>query len=207
MTNTLHRRGTEEALSQDFVLFATPSRSFSPELPDKMRRFTEICLKHRPVNMGKIENMAIRRIDPRRLHEEMQDQIGISAVFDNVDSLASAIADLKAADLGIPINVSGLLEKVQRCCERAGIKRHSVEQSLGVFGNKDRLPPQEIVEINALCGHGMVSFNLIKKVADEVKLGRMTAEQGAYLLAKPCECGAFNPMRAQQVLEALRLKG
>ncbi|RJP15665.1 MAG: hypothetical protein C4520_19780 [Candidatus Abyssobacteria bacterium SURF_5] len=207
MTNTLHRRGTPQTLRQDFVLFATPSRSLSPDLPDKMKRFTEICLRHNPLNMAKIENMAMRRVDPRRLKEEMQDQIGITAVFDNPDSLASAIAELKEADLGIPINVSGLLEQVKECCGKAGITRHSVEQSLGIFGKKEKLPPPEIVEINTLCGHGMVSFNLIKKVADEVKLGRMTPEQGAYLLAKPCECGAFNPVRARQVLEALRMKG
>jgi len=207
MTNTLHRKGTQEALRRDFVLFATPSRSLSPELPDKMKRFTEICLKHKPINMAKIENMAMRRVNPLRLDEEMRDEIGITAVFDNVDSLAAAIAELKAADLGIPINVSGLLEEVKQCCEKAGIKRHSVEQSLGVFGKRAKLPPQEMVEINSLCGHGMVSFNLIKKVSDEVKLGRMTPEQGAYLLAKPCECGAFNPVRARQVLESLRMKG
>ena len=81
------------------------------------------------------------------------------------------------------------------------------EQSLGVFGSLDKLPPREVREINSMCGHGMVSFNLIKKVIEEVKLGRMTPEQGAHLLAKPCECGAFNLTRARQVLEAVRMKG
>ena len=207
MTNTLHRKGGADALRHDYVLFATPSRSLSPDLPAKMARFTEICLRHRPVNMAKIENMAMRRVDVRRLQEEMHGQIGITAVFDTEEALASAIAELKEADLGIPINVSGLLESVQRCCRKAGITRHSVEQSLGTFGRTEKLPPKELVEINSLCGHGMVSFNLIKKVSDEVKLGRLTPEEGAYLLAKPCECGAFNPTRARHVLEALRLKG
>ncbi len=114
---------------------------------------------------------------------------------------------MKEADLGIPINISGLLEEVSECCKKAGLERHSTEQSLGIFGRKDGLPPREMVELNSMCGHGMVSFNLIKKVADEVKVGRMTSEQGAYHLAKPCECGAFNPTRARQVLEALRMKG
>ncbi len=207
MTNTLHRKGTAEALRRDFVVFATPTRSISPELPDKMRRFTEICLKHRPVNMAKVENMAMRRVDARRIEEEMKDEIGITATYDNVEAVASVIAELKEADLGVPINVSGLFEEVKECCEKAGLKRHSVEQSLGVFGRKDRLPPRELVEMNSMCGHGMVSFNLIKKIIDEVKLGRMTPEQGAYHLAKPCECGAFNPTRAKELLEALRMKG
>jgi hypothetical protein len=207
MTNTLHRRGTPEALKNDFVVFATPSRSMSPELPAKMKRFTEIVLKHKPVNVGKVENMAMRRVDPRRIDEEMQDQIALTATFDNVEAVASVVAALKEADLGIPINISGLLEEVSACCKGAGLKRHSAEQSLGVFGKAERLPPREVVEINTMCGHGMVSFNLIKKVVEEVKLERMTAEEGAYHLAKPCECGAFNPTRARQMLEALRMKG
>ena len=207
MTNTLHRKGAPEALKNDFVLFATPTRSISAELPDKMKRFTEICLKHKPVNVAKVENMAMKRVDPRRIEEEMRDEIAITATFDNVQAVAAAIEDLKEADLGIPINISGLLEEVDECCKKSGLKRHSTEQSLGVFGRKDRLPPREVVEINSMCGHGMVSFNLIKKVIEEVKLERMTPEQGAYHLAKPCECGAFNPTRARLLLEALRMKG
>jgi len=207
MTNTLHRKGTTNALKRDFVVFATPTRSISPELPEKMKRFTEICLKHKPVNMAKVENMAMKRVDPRRIEEEMRDEIGITATFDNVEAVAALIADLNSADLGIPINVSGLLDEVSECCKKVGRTRHSAEQSLGMFGKKEKLPPAEIVEINSMCGHGMVSFNLIKKIIDEVKLGRMTPEQGAYHLAKPCECGAFNPTRAEELLEALRLKG
>jgi hypothetical protein len=207
MTNTLHRKGSPEALRGDFVVFATPTRSLAPDLPEKMKRFTEIVLKHGPVNVSKVENMAMRRVDPRRIGEEMQDQLALTATFDNAEAVAAVIADLKEADLGVPINVSGLLEEVKQCCGKAGLTRHSVEQSLGVFGRTDRLPPRELVEINSMCGHGMVSFNLIKKVIEEVKLNRMTPEQGAYHLAKPCECAAFNPTRARQMLEALRMKG
>ena len=207
MTNTLHRKGTPEALKSDFVLFATPSRSMSPDLPEKMRRFTAIVLKHKPVNISKLENMAMKGVDIRRIDEEMQDEIALTATFDNVEAVASVVEELKEADLGIPINISGLLEETGECCRKAGLTPHSAEQSLGIFGRTDRLPPREIVEINTMCGHGMVSFNLIKKIVEEVKLERMTPEQGAYHLAKPCECGAFNPTRARQMLEALRMKG
>ena len=207
MTNTLHRKGTPEELREDFVVFATPSRSMSPELPEKTNRFTEIVLKHGPINVAKIENMAMRRVDSRRIDEEMKGMMALTATFDNVEAVASVVADLKEADLGIPINISGLLEEVSECCRKAGMTRHSAEQSLGVMGNTDRLPEREIVEINTMCGHGMVSFNLIKKVIEEVKLERMTPEDGAYHLTKPCECGAFNPTRARRMLEALRMKG
>ncbi|MCP4757113.1 MAG: hypothetical protein GY866_40130 [Proteobacteria bacterium] len=206
MTNTLHRKGPPHKLKNDFVVFALPKAGVK-DLIGKLIRFTNICLKHKPVNMGKVEDRSLRRIDPRRLEEEMAGKIGLTATFDNIDALAAMIADLQEADLGISINVSGLLDEVDRCCGKEGMMRHSTEQSLGVFGRTDLLPPWPIVEINSMCGHGLVSFNLIKRVLDEVKLARMTPAEGAWHLAKPCECGAFNLTRAAQMLEELRLKG
>jgi hypothetical protein len=206
MTNTLHRKGTEESLRQDFVVFAM-AKGDIPDLANKLNRFTQICLKHKPVNMSRIEDGVPRRINLRRIDQEMQNRVGHSATFDNVSALSALITDLKEADLGISINVSGLLEEVNRCCQKIGLQRHSTEHSLGVFGKTQMLPPWPIVEINSMCGHGLVSFNLIKKVVDEVKAERMTPEEGAFQLAKPCECGAFNPTRAQQLLEKLRMHG
>ncbi len=104
------------------------------------------------------------------------------------------------ADLGISITVSGLLEEVQTCCRKGGIERHSVEHSLGIWGAKDRLPEREILEVNTLCGHGLVSFNLIRKMVEYVRLRRLTAKEAARTLAKCCECGVFNPVRAEQLL-------
>ncbi|MCP4749966.1 MAG: hypothetical protein GY866_03675 [Proteobacteria bacterium] len=206
MTNTLHRKGTPEELRQDFVVFAMPRRGVD-NLIQKLIRFTNICLKHKPVNMNKIEDMAARRIDPLRMEEEMEKKIGLTATFDDIEKMAAVVSDLKEADLGISINISGLLQEVDECCRKTGMKRHSTEQSLGIFGKTEKLPPPRIVEMGTLCGHGLVSFNLIKKIIDEVKLERMTPEEGAYHLAKPCECGAFNPTRAKQLLEEIRLCG
>ncbi len=209
MTNTLHRRGSQEELENDFVVFALPKLDIFPleELIKKLKAFTKICLRHGPINMGKLEDFHLSRVDPTRIEEDMQDSIALTAVYDNTESVAALINDLKKADLKISINISGLLEATDRCCKQSGIKRHSVEQSIGVFGQTDRLPPREIVEINTLCGHGLVSFNLIQKIIEEIKLERMTSRQGALYLAKPCECGVFNIHRAQDILERLRLHG
>jgi len=109
---------------------------------------------------------------------------GAAAVFTDLDTLQKVIAELIRADLGISINISGLLEEVQACCRKAGMERHSVEHSLGVWGAKDRLPEREILEVNTLCGHGMVSFNLIRKMVEYVKLRRLTSQKAANLMAK-----------------------
>lgn len=205
MTNTLHRKGSAESLKHDFVIFASPSGRI-PDLVKKLIRFTQICLKHQPVNMNHVDREGIHQVDPRRIQEEMKKKIGMTATFDNPEALAAVITELKEADLGISINVSGLLEEVKTCCEAIGMQRHSAEQSLGIFGKTELLPTLPVVKINTLCGHGLVSFNLINKIIDEVKAERMTPVEGAYHLAKPCQCGAFNPTRAKQLLEELRLR-
>ncbi len=58
-----------------------------------------------------------------------------------------------------------------------------------------------------MCGHGMVSFSFIRKMIDYVKLGRLTPKEAAKMLAKCCECGAFNPSRAEALLERVRKIG
>ena len=113
------------------------------------------------------------------------------------------MAELIEADLGISINVSGLLDNVQQCCRSKGTERHSVEQSLGFFGSRDRLPEREILVLNTLCGHGLVSFNLIRKMIEYVKLRRLTPKEAAKIMGKCCDCAVFNPARAEHLLEKM----
>jgi hypothetical protein len=114
------------------------------------------------------------------------------------------VEDLIRADLGISINISGLLDDVQACCRKAGIERHSVEHSLRFWGAKDRLPEREILEFSTMCGHGMVSFNLVRKMIEHVRLRRLTPKEAAKIMAKCCECGVFNPSRAEMLLEKVK---
>ena len=122
-------------------------------------------------------------------------------MFTEVDTLQKVVADLVEANLGISINISGLLEGAHECCNKSGIQKHSVEQSLGFWGATDRLPEREILEVNTLCGHGMVSFNYIRKMMENVKMRRLTPGEAAHILGKCCECAVFNTERAEQLLE------
>jgi len=58
-----------------------------------------------------------------------------------------------------------------------------------------------------MCGHGMVSFNLIRKMIEYVKLRRLTPKKAAKIMTKCCECGVFNPVRAETLLEKVRKGG
>jgi len=203
MTNTLHRRGTRDSLKNDYVVFSLPARSVNAQgSAPKVQEFMRICLKYNPVNMGdgRHGNVLKDNVDIQEFIAQKKDGEMAAAVFTDMEAVQKVIAELIEADLGISINVSGLLEEVQTCCRKGGIERHSVEHSLGIWGAKDRLPERETLEVNTLCGHGLVSFNLIRKMVEYVKLRRLTAEEAARTLAKCCECGVFNPVRAEQLL-------
>lgn len=207
MTNTLHRLGDREGLKGDFVIFAHTAKGINREgSGPKIQEFMRICLKYNPVNIGDAKQGNIHQddIDIQTLISKQGDGAPAAAVFTDLDTLQKVIEELIRADLGICINISGLLDEVHECCKRAGIERHSVEHSLGFWGAKDRLPERHILEIHTMCGHGMVSFNLIRKMIEYVKAGRLSPKKAAKVLAKCCECGAFNPKRAEILLERFK---
>ncbi len=208
MTNTLHRQGTSEGLKNDYVIFAHTAKGITCEgSAPKLQEFMRICLKYDPVNIGdgKQGNIHQYDIDIQKLISNQGDGAGAAAVFTDLDTLQKVIEELTRADLGISINISGLLDGVQQCCRKAGIERHSVEHSVGFWGAKDRLPEREILEFNTMCGHGMVSFNLVRKMTEYVKLRRLTPKKAAKIMAKCCECGVFNPLRAETLLEKMKI--
>src|SRR4030042_4826843 len=206
MTNTLHRQGNAQNLKNDYVIFAHTAKGITREgSAPKLHEVMRICLKYDPVNIGNGKQGNIRQddIDIQKLIANQGDGAGAAAVFTDLETLQKVVEDLVQADLGISINISGLMDEVKACCRRAGIERHSAEHSLGFWGSKDRLPEREILEFNSMCGHGMVSFNLIRKMIEYVKLNRLTPKKAARIMAKCCECGAFNPVRAEALLEKI----
>ena len=208
MTNTLHRQGSREGLQGDYVIFATSAAGYNKDgSGEKKKEFLRIALRHRPVNVGSVTEGNLQTRSAEEILDAITDDSGAAAVFADVDSLCAVIADLVSADLGISITVSGLLDEVQGCCGRHGFSRHSAEHSLGIRGRTELLPRRAVMELQTMCGHGMVSFNFIQKMIDWVKLGRATPVEAARYLARPCECGVFNPVRAEMLLEEARRLG
>ena len=211
MTNTLHRYG--ESFDDDYIVFAIPARGLNDtNAVEKLRRFLEIARKHNPVNMGDATRSSIFRPskdlnpmvhwrrnggpEPEEVIKGVSSPGTVAAVFDNPDNVVAFIEDLKQADLGMSINISAALDQAQECARRAGLERHSVEYSLGFFGQTDRMASRTTLELSTMCGHGMLSFNLVQKLIEWVKQGRRTPEQASTTLARFCSCGVFNPTRA-----------
>lgn len=125
----------------------------------------------------------------------------VAAVFDNRMAAEDFVTAVKNADLGLSVNVSTSIDGAEQCCFAAGIARHSVGYSLGFEGDTSKLPESNVLLLSTMCGHGMVSHALAKKMIDWVKEGRRTPEQAACYLTRFCSCGVFNPARAARLLE------
>jgi hypothetical protein len=208
MTHTLHRTGSPESLGRDYVLLFMPSKDINHVgSGPKLRRMLEICLENGAIRIGdcRLGNEYYQGgVDKLLAHVE--DRAVVHGVFNDPDKVVAALKQLKTEDLGLSVVVSGLFEKVRECCGKSGLTPHTVNNTLGRWGKTDRLPPQDVLELNTMCGHGMVTVKLIEDTAAKVKRGEMTAEQGAERLFKPCMCGIFNADRAARLLTAMSAK-
>jgi hypothetical protein len=218
MTNTLHRFGPAESFHDDYVVFAMCSkgRNDQDSLP-KLKRFLELARAHKPVNLGDaIHGGALRpskNMNPsshwqRDITPDFEGVINgltgpttVAAVFDNRIAAEDFVKAVKDADLGLSINISTSIDGAEQCCFAAGIPRHSVGYSLGFEGATEKLPGSKVMMLSTMCGHGMVSHSLAKKLIDWVREGRRTPEQAASYMTRFCSCGVFNPTRAARILE------
>ena len=218
MTNTLHRFGPAESFRDDYVVFAIASKGKN-ELGalERLRKFLEMAIPFKPVNLGDaIHGGALRpsrEMNPashwnRDLTPDFQAVIDgldtpctVAAVFDNKVAAEDFVTAVREADLGVSVNISTSVDGAEQCCHAAGIPRHSVGYSLGFEGKTELLPNSKVLLLSTMCGHGMVSHSLAKKMIDWVKEGRRTPEQAASYMTRFCSCGIFNPTRAKRVLE------
>ena len=201
MTHTLHRRGSAESLSGDYVMMMIQAVGHNEEghIP-KVQEFLRIALRHNPVNIGSVSGGGM--IDKSEEVIANAAKIG-HAVFTNQEDVTAALKELKEADLGLSVIVSGIYEKVDACIEKAGLKHHTGNFSLGVWGKTEKLPGNDLLEVTTMCGHAMISPNLVKEMVKEIKAGTKTPEKAAKLLAPNCDCGVFNIKRAADLMKAM----
>src|SRR2546426_11841628 len=139
MTNTLHRYSEHyafaapphpEPIRDDYIVFAMASKGVNDDnLVEKYRTFLRLALKHQPVNIGdatKGGNIRPRqdlnpsahwrrdhRPDPEQVIAETEGHTTVAAVFDNYEAMEKFVEELKAADLGISINISAPIDEAK----------------------------------------------------------------------------------------------
>ncbi|MCK4789682.1 MAG: hypothetical protein KAV87_38430 [Desulfobacteraceae bacterium] len=202
MTHTLHRMGEAENLKGDFVIFTMSAKTVNaPGSGAKMRQFFEILEKYDYVNFGDMKTGNALNVDRQTIYDNIQDTSIVHFVFEDKEAVAEILDKLKKAELGTSVVVSGLVEVTDELCKKAGLKMHTVEFSGGIHGKLELLPDREILEITTMCGHGMVASNLAREMIMQIKKGKKTLKEACLELAKPCQCGVFNPKRAAELFK------
>lgn len=204
MSHTLHRRGTIANLKNDYVIFAMSAKGINEvDSNINLRKFLETINRFNPTNLGDMKT-GNSFITPRSvIIENTKDTSIVHGVFDNRVNFIQALQAIREADLGVSVIVSGLFDDTGECCRQAGVSPHTCEASLGIWGNTERLPDEDILCFTTMCGHGMVAFSLVRKMIEDIKAGFRTVREAAEELAKPCQCGVFNPSRAEAMLEEI----
>lgn len=224
MTNTLHRFGNAESFADDFVVFAMACKGAfrQPDPLPRLRRFLQIAIEYGPVNLGDARHGGAvrpsRRMNPlahwardhapdfQAVVDGLTDVTTCAAVFDNQEAAERFVTRIRQEDLGLSVNISTSVAGAEDCCQAAGLPRHSVGYSLGFEGRTEKLPNAQVLMLSTMCGHGMISHSLAKKMIDFVKENRRTPGEAAATLTRFCSCGVFNPVRARRILEDARTK-
>jgi len=204
MTHTLHRRGDNASLSEDYVMLIMPARGVNFDgSEEKMRQIWEVISHYEGElpNFGNASDGNSHRTTMEVLKKATS--MIAHAVFRDRETLKACLKELKERDFGISVVISGLYEDVEKLCAEVDLSPHTVEHSLGIHGKTERLPDENILEITTMCGHAMVSPNLIAYLAAEIDEGKIAYEEAAKELSKMCDCGIFNPYRAEKLLRKM----
>jgi hypothetical protein len=220
MTNTLHRFGNAESFYDDYVISAIAAADKNDEgAVPKLKQFLRICKKYGPVNMGNGMRGAVapendlgpsvhwkRKDTPdwEEVIEGITKPIMVAAVFSSFEKAEECLRHVVDADLGLSVNISTSVENARHLAEKCGLKRHSVEYSLGFNDPHNLMANSQVVAVSSMCGHGMISSNLAKKMIDMVREGRRSPEKAAVTLQRFCPCGIFNTDRAIRLFEEAR---
>jgi hypothetical protein len=194
LTHTLHRRGTEEELREDYVILAMFAAGINDVYDDSRQNLIKI---------GEI----MRGNNPVNIMSEIgwKTSATITAAFNDIESVKNVIRQLKKEDLGISIVISGLISEIKNALREVDLDIHTVHFSLGTFGamKRELLPSEKILEITTMCGHHTVSPQSIEHYVELIKQGKTTLENAAKKLTRPCVCGIVNTSRVIRILESL----
>ena len=207
MSHSLYRYGTREDLEHDWTVICISSAGINNVgCGPKIGQFFSFCDKHHAVSMGSNLTSDLLMEDRKAFLNQDWDNPKImagQACFDEESDVAGLLQDMKQADLGLSVVVSGLIDRVDHICKCVGTKHHTASASLGIWGETSKLPPPDVLAITTMCGHGMISANRVYDAVEKIRKGRTTAEKASLEMATDCVCGIFNAHRCARLLRAL----
>ena len=201
MTHSLHRSGSLESLRGDYVWFMYQAKGINDKnIKEKAQEFIAVAEVVGSENWGDVKSGPKVCLSVEEVKSKISDQSRVRGVFTRKDQVVQFLRMIKEKELGISVIISGLLKETLEACGEAGVTPHTINFSLGVWGKKELLPSEEVLGVTTMCGHHMVSANLVKEMMEEVKKGKLTPEEAGLKLATYCPCGIFNQVRAAKIL-------
>jgi hypothetical protein len=202
MTHTLHRTHNVPGGPDDLIVFSMTARGYNDVgAGPKLAAIFQILLKHSPVNAGDDNRGGLLTGEtPENIMAKAGPTSYMAAVYAGETQAEEALRDLKQADLGMPVVVTGNREQVFAMLRRVGLKPHTVNLSIGTFGRTSSALEPEVLDITSMCGHGMICPEHVRHVIEQVRAGRMTLSRALEELARPCTCAMFNTARAEHVI-------
>ncbi|MGE4283007.1 MAG: hypothetical protein AB7G87_04725 [Clostridia bacterium] len=203
MTHSLHRRGSQEDLQNDYILLVTTASGINnANSKEKLLKVLDLMWEFEPTNTGSNEvGTILSGVSVDEIKAGFTAVPRIRCVFNSGEKMKKIIGHLIKMDLGISVTVSGPINDIIQMCRDYGIKPHSANFSLDIWGNKAALPSEEILEFVTMCGHGLIARSLVEDTVEKVKQGKMTPEKGAVRIGSPCVCGFFNTERGIKALQ------
>jgi hypothetical protein len=226
MTHTHHRRGNIKSLANDYIVITRVDRTnpnqtaYKGELHHRVEQFLTICAKHNPIAIA-TKDQKLQSVIRWMLGWTKDKDSGIHrcsaikdvstsphpvpraethVVFTRKEDVLQAMNEVKQADLGLSVVVSGVFDEVFQVCAEMKTSPHTVNMSLGTWGKTDRLPLEPILSLVTMCGHSMISQHLITHLIQRIRSGIMTPEEAAIEMGKQCTCNIFNVTRGAQIL-------
>ena len=205
MSHSLHRRGNAESLHDDYVMLimVSPDRANDPDIKSRMQEAWDVLSSFQAdlTNFGSVRGGGRHRKSIKEFKEE--GKFLMHAVFKDRDAMKACLNEIKNKDLGLSVTVSGNFDEVKGACREIGLVPHTVQYSLGIIGKTELLPDEKVLEITTMCGHAMVSPNLLAHLMKKIETRKLTHAEAALELSRQCECGIFNPARAERLLRQM----
>ena len=149
MTHSLHRQGSIEALKDDYVMYARCSRGVNLEGAEpKVQQIVNIVFDEGPANAGDSPHRATiadGSLSREKALEYQKDTRGFISCFHGRERMKRVLERVRDADVGISIVVSGLMDEVFGMAGELGLKPHTVNLSLGIWGKEELLPDMPFV--------------------------------------------------------------
>ena len=207
MTHSLHRSGDIESQKRDFNWFMYQTKGVNDKnIRDKALEFIATAEAWHSENWGDVKTGPLTQYSSEEIRKNISDKSRIRGVFTSKEQVIGFLKDIKAKDLGMSVVITGVLSEVLPACREAEVTPHSINYSLGVWGNKSRLPDDDTLSITTMCGHHMIPPKFVEDVQKQVDKGKLTAEEGARKLSNFCYCGIFNQIRCAEILNIVSEK-